>query len=457
MIEMRNEWIVEREGRILVLDTKIAALETEMGIGEKSTVFVGTGTQQPMVMSVSEPNKLEVTVAAISVFHSDTTELSYETQIGQMVEENYPITLDEKQYLAYLRYLDINEAKYQNTELVAPPKWHEKEYWLGQMWLRKEQGTGVLKAEANGFAHLGNLIGSGAIVGVYSALSEDMQKGIQERYGLSHEDIVELISKNAEWIENNQWISPSNAVQEDGANSPVILVAGLAGGILKVGEKAAKKGLLGKLLESPKKFFDDLAPRLSSSAQSGFDKLVKALPNNDAGVYEAVKNWPEDKIEAYFKRIDLVSFKDSQDIPFGAAFERHAAAFDPNKYNLVKFDGLLAGGKSYGVEFYNGKYFAKKRGETLTGWYDFVVQGNKIRVGENHVHLSEFYQPQAKSYDLIVDYAGTIEFRNGEIVNWNNASGHFQPRVSDIDARNKVSNVIHSISGQNITNLFNKY
>ena len=54
----------------------------------------------------------------------------------------------------------------------------------------------------------------------------------------------------------------------------------------------------------------------------------------------------------------------------------------------------------------------------LTGRYDFVIRGGKIVIGRGHYALAE---------GADVEFAGEIEFNNGRITEWSNASGHYRP------------------------------
>ena len=55
----------------------------------------------------------------------------------------------------------------------------------------------------------------------------------------------------------------------------------------------------------------------------------------------------------------------------------------------------------------------------MEGRHDFVIpEDGTMAYGSGHVALSE---------GRPVVWAGDIEFRNGTIVEWSNASGHFRP------------------------------
>ena len=55
------------------------------------------------------------------------------------------------------------------------------------------------------------------------------------------------------------------------------------------------------------------------------------------------------------------------------------------------------------------------------GNVDFVVQEGRILVGRGHAALAGGGR---------VTYAGEATFRDGQIVEWSNASGHFRPSAA---------------------------
>ncbi|MCP1226240.1 hemagglutinin repeat-containing protein [Sebaldella sp. S0638] len=78
----------------------------------------------------------------------------------------------------------------------------------------------------------------------------------------------------------------------------------------------------------------------------------------------------------------------------------------------------------------DGKYKDAKTGYTIKGKYTYVIdaEGNlqmakdsKLGMGGGHTSLSN---------GKPVKYAGTMEFSNGKLINWDNGSGHYKPIAS---------------------------
>ena len=60
-------------------------------------------------------------------------------------------------------------------------------------------------------------------------------------------------------------------------------------------------------------------------------------------------------------------------------------------------------------------------GELVSGRFDFVVRGGRVRIGNGHYFLAEGGKP--------VEYAGSVHFDNGRVLEFTNGSGHYRPHA----------------------------
>lgn len=167
----------------------------------------------------------------------------------------YDLTEKDLQYIEYLNQINLQNVPYPNTAFRAAPKWYEPEYLLGKMWYSAEEGKGAIKTEVGGLFHLGNLIETGALLILYHSLPKVFQEAVQQTFGGSHEKIIQLFEKQSLMILQNKWLTPSNVIQEEGARkAEIAAMVTLAGGIVHMGNKAAKVVSLKSLKKSPDVF-----------------------------------------------------------------------------------------------------------------------------------------------------------------------------------------------------------